>query len=178
MKYVGEEHAKHLLQTLNKTYKTSSEWEGKRYIGLTLEWDYINRFLHVSMPGYCDKACQRFQHTRPTKPQHQPYPHVEPTYGAKQQFAQDDDQSPTLSKEDKTFIQEVVGVFLYYARAVDCTMLAALGSLASQQANPTENTMKKVKQFLDYAVTHPDAIITYRASNMVLFGHSDASYLS
>ena len=37
VKYVGEEHAKHLLQTLNKTYKTSSEWEGKRYIGLTLE---------------------------------------------------------------------------------------------------------------------------------------------
>ena len=178
VKYVGEEHAKHLLQTLNKTYKTSSEWEGKRYIGLTLEWDYINRFVHVSMPGYCDKACQRFQHARPTKPQHQPYPHVEPTYGAKQQFAQDDDQSPTLSKEDKTFIQEVVGVFLYYARAVDCTMLAALGSLASQQANPTENTMKKVKQFLDYAATHQDATITYRSSNMILAVHSDASYLS
>jgi len=25
--------------------------------------------------------------------------------------------------------------------------------------------------------THPDAIITYQASNMVLAGHSDASYL-
>ena len=130
------------------------------------------------MPGYCDKACQRFQHARPTKPQHQPYPHVEPTYGAKQQFAQDDDQSPTLSKEDKTFIQEVVGVFLYYARAVDCTMLAALGSLASQQANPTENTMKEVKQFLDYASTHQDATITYRSSNTIIAVHIDASYLS
>jgi len=38
--------------------------------------------------------------------------------------------------------------------------------------------MQKVKQFLDYAATHPDAIITYRASDMVLVGHSDASYLS
>jgi hypothetical protein len=38
--------------------------------------------------------------------------------------------------------------------------------------------MKKVQQFLDYASTHPDAIITYHTSDMVLVGHSDASYLS
>ena len=35
--------------------------------------------------------------------------------------------------------------------------------------------MKKVKQFLNYAATHPDAILTYHASDMVLAGHSDAS---
>jgi hypothetical protein len=55
-------------------------------------------------------------------------------------------------------------------------MLTALGSLAMQQANPTVNTIK-VRQFLDYAATHPDAIITYHASNMVLAGHSNALYL-
>ena len=57
-------------------------------------------------------------------------------------------------------------------------MLPALGSIAMQKSVPTENTMKKVNQFLDYAATHPDEIITYSASNMVLAGHSDASYLS
>ena len=57
-------------------------------------------------------------------------------------------------------------------------MLPALGSIATQQANPTENTMKKVKQFLNYAATHPDVIVTYRASDMVIAVHSDASYLS
>ena len=57
-------------------------------------------------------------------------------------------------------------------------MLAALDTIASQQASPTEQTMQKVKQFLDYAATHPDAIITYHASDMVLAGHSDVSYLS
>ena len=57
-------------------------------------------------------------------------------------------------------------------------MLPALGSIATQQAARTENTMQKVKQFLDYAATHPDAIIAYRASVMVLAAHSDASYLS
>ena len=57
-------------------------------------------------------------------------------------------------------------------------MLSALGSISTQQSAPTENTMQKVKQFLDYAATHPDPIITYSASGMVLSAHSDASYLS
>jgi quinolinate synthase len=58
-------------------------------------------------------------------------------------------------------------------------MTTALGSLAMQQASPTENTMSKIKQFMYYLVTHPDAIVvTYHANNMVLKAHSDASYLS
>jgi hypothetical protein len=57
-------------------------------------------------------------------------------------------------------------------------MLTALGSIATQQVNPTENTMIKVKKFLDYAFTHPDAIVTYQAIDMVLAAHNDASYLS
>ncbi len=86
--------------------------------------------------------------------------------------------SPPLSKEDKKYVQEVVGVFLYYAQCVNSTMLTALGSIATQQANPTKNTMIKVKQFLDYAPTHPNVIMTYQASDMVLAAHSGASYLS
>ena len=56
-------------------------------------------------------------------------------------------------------------------------MLTALGSITAQQANPTEYTFQKLKQFLDSAATHPDAILTYHASNMVLAGHRNASYL-
>jgi hypothetical protein len=57
-------------------------------------------------------------------------------------------------------------------------MLTAHGSLATQQANPIENTVAKVTQFLDYAATYPNAIVTYHASNMILAGHSNASKLS
>ena len=38
--------------------------------------------------------------------------------------------------------------------------------------------MRKIKQLLDYAGTHPDAAVTYWSSNMVLAAHSKASYLS
>ena len=48
------------------------------------------------------------------------------------------------------------------------TMLTALGSIADQQANPTEKKMQKVKQLLDYAASHPDAVLTYQASEMVV----------
>jgi hypothetical protein len=51
----------------------------------------------------------------------------------------------------------VIGVFLYYGRAVNSTMLTALSVIASAQAEPTEETMTHCKQFLDYAATHPDA---------------------
>jgi hypothetical protein len=57
-------------------------------------------------------------------------------------------------------------------------MLTALGSIASAQAEPTEETMTCCNQFLDYAATHHDAIITYKKSDMVLVVHSVASYLS
>ena len=57
-------------------------------------------------------------------------------------------------------------------------MLLALSSITTQQANPTKDTMAKVNLFLDYASTHPHAIITYHASDMVLVVHSDTSYLS
>jgi hypothetical protein len=40
--------------------------------------------------------------------------------------------------------QEVTGNFLYYEQCVNSTMLAALGSIATQQANQPENMMKKV----------------------------------
>ena len=41
--------------------------------------------------------------------------------------------SPPLSKEDKKFVQEVMGTLLYYERAVDPIMLTALSSITAQQ---------------------------------------------
>ena len=96
----------------------------------------------------------------------------------KAQYAEATDDSPSLSKEHKKVVQEVTVNLLYYARAVDKTMLTPLGSIADKQANPTEKITQKVKQLLYYAATHPDAILTYKAIEMFLTGHSDASHLS
>jgi hypothetical protein len=134
--------------------------------------------VHISMLEYVPEALVQFSHKAPRTPQHQPYPHVKPTYGATRQYVEAHDTLDPLSKEEKTCVQEVIGMFLYYARCVNALMLPALGMLTTQQASPTKNTMEKIKQFFDFAVMHPDAVVTYHASNMVLAGHSDTSYLS
>jgi hypothetical protein len=130
------------------------------------------------MPGYIKKALVQFGHKAPTKPQHQPHQHTVPTYGATVQYAKAADTSKVLSKEDKKYIQQVIGTLLYYGRAVDATILVALSSLASAQATPTDDTMQRTHHLLDYVATHPDAILSYAKSDMILGIHSDASYLS
>jgi hypothetical protein len=58
-------------------------------------------------------------------------------------------------------------------------MFVALGALAAAQSKGTEATVKALAHLLDYAgATHPDAVIHYCASGMVLYIHSDASYLN
>jgi len=178
VKYVGKEHADHLIAVLKEHYEITEDWEGTKYCGITFDWDYENREVHMSMPGYVRKALVRFQHPVPEKPEHQPYESAKPAYGAKVQYAKEVLDSPKLNKEDKKYVQQVIGVFLFYGRAVDGTMLCPLSAIAMDQANPTQETLKKVKKFLNYAATHPDAIITYRKSDMILAGDSDASYLS
>ncbi len=99
-------------------------------------------------------------------------------YEATVQYAKSEDTSQRLSPAEKKYIQEVIGVFLYYGCTIDSTMLTALSAIASAQTKPTEETMTRCKQFLDYAATHQDAILTYKSSNMVFVVHSDALYLS
>ena len=42
MKYVGEEHDKHVLDILPKNYEgVHEDWGGTKFCGITLKWDYI-----------------------------------------------------------------------------------------------------------------------------------------
>jgi hypothetical protein len=178
VKCINKTDAQHLLAVLKQDYECDTDWEGTRYISLTIDWDYKNRKVHLSMLGYIDKALIRFNHTPPHKPQHQPHPHTVLTYGTTIQYAKHINQSSAVTKADQKYIMQVVRVPLYYARAVDSTLLVALSSLASLQAAPTEYTMFLVKWLLDYVATQPDAILRYEKSVILLVVHSDASYLS
>jgi hypothetical protein len=88
------------------------------------------------------------------------------------------DESTKLDAAGITRVQEIIEVFVFYGRTVDSTMLVALGTLASQQANSTQATAKAATQLLNYAAAHPDANIRYIPSDMYLHIHSDVSYLS
>ena len=107
-----------------------------------------------------------------------PHQWQKPTYGARVHWAPSPDDSPALDLSDTKRVQQVLGVLLYYGRAVDSTLLTAITEIATQQAHATERTLKAIVQLLNYCATHPNAILRYRASDMVLWIDSDASYLS
>ncbi len=159
VKHIGEEHAHHLLQAVHKYYKCLVKPKEERYCGLTIKWDYPGKKVHILMPFYLGNALKQFQHPPPIVPQDQPHPHVKKQYGAKVQHTKLPDNTPLLDKAGKKFIQEVTGVFLFLARAVDSTMLTPLSALASKQAAPTENRMQDCLQFLDYAASQEDAAL-------------------
>jgi hypothetical protein len=175
---VGKQHAEHLIAAIEENYQYSTDWEGTLYCGVTLKWDYKQRTVDLSMPGYVTALLNKYQHPAPTRPQHAPHAWTKPNYGTKIQMTDNTDESPMLPPEQVKRIQQVTGTLLYYARAVDATMLPALGTIAAQQSKANTTTANAVRQLLDYAHTHPDATIRYRASDMILRLHSDASYLS
>jgi hypothetical protein len=115
VKYIGMKHAKHLLQCLQKLYTVTTDWIGSLYCGLMFTWNYDTRHVDMAMPGYIEKALQRFQHTVPLRPQHSPHAWVPPLYGAKIQLTSETDVSPPLDKAGITCLQEVIGTLLYYA---------------------------------------------------------------
>jgi hypothetical protein len=56
VKYVGKEHAQHLVNALAQLCEIPIDWTGTLYLGLTLKWDYSARTVDISMPGYVAKA--------------------------------------------------------------------------------------------------------------------------
>jgi hypothetical protein len=178
MKYINKDNIKHLMSIMKQDYTIDTNWEGMQYLRLTLDWDYTKRKVHLSMPGYIENALIRFGHEPPDKPQMQPYPHTTSTYGMTVQYAKAANSSPAATKAEEKYIRQVIGVLLYYGRAVDATIITGLSSLTAAQAKPTAHTVFLIKWLLDYIATNPDAILTYKNSDMVLAIHSDASYLS
>jgi hypothetical protein len=74
-------------------------------------------------------------------------------------------------------LQVPVG-YLLYGRSADALILTATCALASEQADPTLSTMLRLNHILGFVSSHPNGRKIYRASDIILRIHSDASYLS
>jgi Reverse transcriptase (RNA-dependent DNA polymerase) len=122
VQYTGKIHAQHLLASLKQNYEAVTiDWDGKLFTGITLDWDYVNRHVTLSMPGYVAAALEEFQHPTPTRREHQPYRHNPPNYGQKIQYTEAEDTTEPLNADGILRIQRITGKFQYYSRAVDPT---------------------------------------------------------
>ena len=179
IQYTGKEHADHLLAALRQEYQgIKVDWSGSLFCGITMDWDYTNLTVDLSMPGYVAAALEEFKHPQPTKAENQPHRHNPPQYGTRLHLTDPTDTSQSLDAAGILRIQQITGKFQYYARAVDPAMGVALSALASEQTKATQRTAKDAIKFLNYCASHPNAKLRYKASDMILHIHSDASYNS
>ena len=108
----------------------TEDWTGGEYLGLTLNWDYVNRNVSATMPGYVQAALHKLQNEATTKPQDAPNRWNQPAYGSKTQYA-DTDNADLVDAQSTLYVQQVCGIFLYYAILVDQIMLVALNAIAT-----------------------------------------------
>ena len=176
IKFFSQSDADHLFAALATKYALTKDWTGSSYLGFKINWDYSAGHVDISMPGYVPKALLTLRHPSPPRPQHSPHRWTAPVYGQKVQLA-NSDISPLLDKLGIKRVQQISGLFLYYSRGCDPTIIVALNEISNSQAAPTEHTSKACDMLLDYLSTHPDATIRYHASDMILAVCSDAAYL-
>ena len=102
---------------------------------------------------------------------HQPQPKK---YGAAIQDPMDDVTTPNIDETCNKTMQQIVGMVLCYERANDLTLLPGLSVIVSEQADAKESIENRVQQILDQLATHPDPVIGYYASDMILNIYLDA----
>ena len=85
------------------------------------------------MPGYALRSLGQFQHPLPDYFTISSHPYVVPVYGKKVQLAQQESTAPKISETDTLRVRQVVGRFLFYARAIDRNFLMALNTIATQK---------------------------------------------
>ena len=178
IKYKDIKHAEHLIKSLSELYTiTTLMGNTQKYIGITMLYNRKAKYIHWCMPGYVHKALKRFRRLN-LRGADSPCIYTPPQYGKHAHDVLPDPPSELLTPEQHKELQEIVGVFLFYARAVDPTMLTPLSKIASKQAKPTTLLLPDIERFLQYATKYPNAGQRIRASKMILLTHSDASYHS
>jgi hypothetical protein len=179
IKYSKEEDLQFLVDVITPHWKLKVDTTGSRFLGMHLVWQYERPVPRVIIfnPTVVKNALSRFVAGTVMRGRKTPSPYTQPVYGKNPQMSVFDETAPAPPETIK-FVQEVTGLFSHYARVIDYTMAEAVTTIATAQAAPTEDTIKRVNHLLNYAASHPNHCIIYEASDMILTAQSDASHQS
>ena len=78
VKYVGKQHGDHLMSIIGEHYTISHKWNGSRYLGMDIDWDYTNSEVQLSILSYVRDSLKSSHHICPRRPPDHPYPHAKP----------------------------------------------------------------------------------------------------
>jgi hypothetical protein len=178
VKYESKDDVDRLIASIKSTYKVTKDWTGNLYCGISLDWNYINQTVDISLPGCTKKKLQEYNQALPQRMQTCPYSPEPQKIGEDAQTPLGIDSSPLLDEKGLKQVQKIVGSILYYARTVDMTVLMALSAIAVEQKKATAKTMGRCIQLLNYLASNLEAKVRYYVSGMIMNIHLDASYLS
>ena len=148
VKYIGKQHAEHLIRTLEKHYEALTvDWEGTKFCGIDMKWNYHKRVCDISIQDYVARTLTKFSNWQHIRRCHSPSKYIPPQYGQKIQYAAPADTTTPLNDDKIKQLQQVIGRFLFYGRVTDYTMLHALNSLATAQSSGTQNTKQAMLHF-------------------------------
>ena len=134
-------------------------------------------YVEISMKNYVIKALQKLQYSFPKKHNRHRINGGHQYIGRINKYAPEDDTSRKLEGKEIKRVQSVVGTFLFYARAIENTILPTINEIAAYQASPIEKTNDKITMLLDYLSTYSYAKIRFNKSNIILHIEPDAAYL-
>lgn len=176
IKYYSMADLQHLIATIERGgWKYKLDLSGSKYIGLTLNWNYVANFVELTMPAYVTKGLTRFTTGTHMKGASSPGIYISPAMGVKIQPETSDD-SALATPAEKLWIQQVNGYFLYYARMLDDLILPTCNEISASQANPTQRTISSVWRLLNYLHSHRTKVVRFTGCEMVLKADSDAAF--
>ena len=136
----------------------------QKCVGITLNYNNAASFIDISISGYVKKDIQRFKQSH-LKSADSQIIYVPPKYGSFQQKVSAELTTLLLTAAETLELQEIVSVFLFYARAVDQLMLTDINKIVTRQAKPTSLIKTEIERFVQCANMHHDATLRIRARN-------------
>eukprot|EP00957_Ditylum_brightwellii_P206623 15349249-Ditylum_brightwellii.AAC.1 len=67
---------------------------------------------------------------------------------------------------------------MYYMRVIDPTMITSINAIAIQQVQMMVKTLEALTHILNHCAMHPDVVVRYVASGMVLYIHLGAPFIT
>ena len=129
VQYTRKTDANHLLKTLQRYYpKTSTDWDGTLYCGVSLDWDYTNQTVDISMPNYVKTALAELKWD-PRRKQDQPHPAKPIQYGAPVQLTNEPDVTAILDTIQNKFLRQVIRLGTTCCIPIDCAEVVASNTL-------------------------------------------------
>ena len=167
-----------LYTCLRTLYEITTDETGSKYLNIDIRRDFKAGFAGLSMRGYLARVNDRFASWSGTRTAKSPGIYQPPSYGAKQQFIDPDDDGKPLTASDILTLQQLIGCLLYYTRAIDASPMHEINKLGSEQSSATENILPRTQRLLEYCRAYPDSELVFYKSKMELIIQSDASYNS